>query len=121
MSTLIQSVATIAAAVGAVKTTRWYIAHESKKRSEEKHQAFSLYVQTGTKNSTFYFLDSRTAKAAERQRVRVIKLRAKETSSFTTYCECPRCNQFDVHPISHTRFKSCWRECKKCEYIWRQK
>jgi hypothetical protein len=121
MSTLIQSVATIAAAIGAVKTTRWYVAHETQRSAEKKQQAFNLYVETGTKNQTFYLLDRGVAKTAERQRVRVIRKRCKEKQEFTSLCECPQCFAFDMHSIVHIRFRYCFRECKECKYVWRQK
>lgn len=121
MSTLIQSAATIAAIVGVVKTTRWYVDYEAEKERKRKEKAFNLYVETGRKDEAFYSLSSRAIKTAERQRVRVVKFRVKETRQFTTHCECPQCCSFDVHSIKRIKFSYCWRECKECQYIWRQK
>jgi hypothetical protein len=121
MTALIESVATIAAVFGVVKTTKWYINYENEKAIKAKEKAVNLYVETGTKDQAFYYLDRSTVKAAERKRVRLIKKRCKETKNFTSFCECPQCNAFDLHNIVHIRFGYCFRECTTCKYTWRQK
>ena len=120
MSALIQSLATVSIAVAAVKSVRLYVHHAHTRHVQEKRKAFQLYVETGEKSKAFYALSGSAAKAARRQRLRIIKAKSQDNQVFTAFTECPQCSTFDVHYIKDTMFVRSIRECKKCRYTWRQ-
>lgn len=120
MSNLIASATTISAAIITFKSLRWYSDYVQAKRIEEKRQAFRIYVQTGKKNQAYFTLSRRAVKAAEKQRSRLIKTRSQENRTFSAVTECPQCCSLDIHYMRATLFIRCVRECKECEYSWRQ-
>ncbi len=88
-----------------------------------KREAFSLYVETGQKNSNFYRLNHRDVKTAQRERKRRVKNLAKQNNKFSAITDCPNCNAIATHYVHKSYFAhlGCIRQCRECEYVWRQK
>lgn len=88
-----------------------------------KREAYSLYVETGQEGAGFHRLNHRDVKAAQRERKRRVKNLAKQNNQFSAITDCPNCNAIATHYVHKSYFShlGCIRQCRECEYVWRQK
>jgi hypothetical protein len=102
--------------------TAIFTGFEERKR-KAKRNSFKLYVETGTKDKAFNTLSRHAVKAAEWHRLLHIAERARNNKTFTALSECPKCYNVDIHYVSTVKFRrrKCVRQCKQCDFNWRQK
>ena len=116
-------VATVSATYFSIKLIASIFTWFEERKRRQKRKAFKLYVETGTKNNAFNTLSRGSIKAAEWHRLLHIAERARHNNTFTAFTECPKCYSFDIHYVATVKWRrrKCVRQCKQCDFNWRQK